>query len=287
MRRKFWVPISDCFLQRTWGFEEPPAWRRGQRSTHKGKGKEMGLDRAALLNKMAKASIAGANGDNARDGKYRFIVKRLAIEDGFKGVKFVAELLVKTSAKVQVVSALDSSKVLEVQPNAVGDTVKWMQMLEKHEGAMDRVRGFIYVLYGETQQTMDDAAYLDTLDLLTGGTPEQLKGLADRNPACGMEIAASTRRTMTKKGEEIVALSWETVKDAEERQDANRALLEAGINMAAEEVEEAPPVQAVQQVAVQPAPVQQVAVQQAAPAAVVAQAAPSRFARLAAKAAAK
>ena len=183
-------------------------------------------NRAALLKKMAAAKAAGGGGNKVRDGQYVLVVKALKIEEGFKGQRFVADFYVKSSKKIPVQSAKNGAMV-DVEPNPAGSFVSVVQMLTKHEGAMERVKRMLLTLVGHTEETCSDEDYLDTLDFFTGGTEAQVAGTEDPNPAAGLEIGMSTYRTLTKAQLEITALDWQTLETSDEAVVLNRSLMDS------------------------------------------------------------
>lgn len=162
----------------------------------------MDAARKALLKKIAEASVSGG-GNNIRDGRGRLIIKRLALESGFKGQRFVAEFTVQNSQKMAVSSQKTGEK-LDIEPNGPMTDVSWVQLFDEHPNAVGNVKGFILALYGETAEPSIDE-FMQVLDEVTG-----------KNTAQGMAIDFETYRKVTKKsGVEIVVPKWFTVQQSD------------------------------------------------------------------------
>jgi hypothetical protein len=173
------------------------------------------MTRAERLAKMAKAkSFSG--GKRFRDGRYKLAVKECTLEDKRGGkVYFFARLVVMSSTKISVWSPL-ADKAMDVEPNAIGETIDWMQetCVEDHPGD-GNVKKFICTLFGvpEPEETDEDGMkeYTDTLSEICD-LDEKGNSLAAKDrkfPARGMVIAMETRRIVTsKKGKEIVVQDW-------------------------------------------------------------------------------
>ena len=182
--------------------------------------------RKALLKKLAAAKSAGV-GNKVRDGKYRWAVKKMAVESGHKGNRFQMELVVMKAAKIRVVSPANPPKKMEetypdVEPDSVGSTIDWLQMLDKKDSpGPGNVRRMIEDLFGKKE---DDDAYFETLaevcDLDEDGEPldEPL------NLVKGMVIEGETLRIITKENKvEITVIKWSHVEQTEEEADSEAA----------------------------------------------------------------
>lgn len=135
-----------------------------------------------------------------RDGRGRLVIKKLALEDGFKGARFVTEGVVIASSKIPV-TELKTGKALDITPNEVGSDVSIVQMLDKHESAFGNVKGFVLELFGEQDDSTNTSEFYDTLKTLT-----------EENAAHGMVIDYSTYRKVTQVNKvEIVLLKWSRV----------------------------------------------------------------------------
>lgn len=166
--------------------------------------------RKALMEKLAKAK-AGGVGNNFKDGKYRLAVKKMGLEDGFKGTRFQTTFTVVNSIKIPVIE-LKTNKSLDINPNPVGSDVDWLAMdLDKEDSAgPGNVRRLIMDLFDKKE--LSDEEYIETLaemaDLDENGDP-----LPEPLHACkGMLIDMETVRIVTKKNKvEIVVCKWSHV----------------------------------------------------------------------------
>ncbi len=166
--------------------------------------------RKALMDKLSKARASGV-GNNFKDGKYRLAIKKMGLEDGFKGTRFQSTFTVVASQKIAVVE-LSTNKALDVTPNPVGSDVDWLAMdLDKEDSAgPGNVRRLIMDLFDRKE--LSDEEYIETLaemcDLDEEGNP--LK--EPLNLAKGMLIDMETVRIVTKKNKkEIVVCKWSHV----------------------------------------------------------------------------
>lgn len=172
----------------------------------------MALDRAAILKKVAAAQVSGG-GNNIRDGRGQLVVKRIALESGYNGSRFVVEFAVVSSAKVPVQSE-KTGESLDVEPNPPGSDVSWVQMLDKHESAFGNIKGFVLSLFGE--EDASEAELLETLEEVTG----------DPGACAGRVIGYETYRRITKgKGMEIVLVRWQHVEQTQADIDAMKGWL--------------------------------------------------------------
>lgn len=174
----------------------------------------METNRKALLKKIAESAVS-SGGNNIRDGRGRLIIKRLALESGFKGQRFVAEFAVQSSQKIPV-SSIKTSQRLEIEPNEPGSDVSWVQLFDEHPNALGNVKGFILALYGETEEPgIDD--FVEVLDAVTS-----------KNSAVGMAIDYETFRKVTKKNEiEIVVPKWFAVQQTDKDIAKSKSWLES------------------------------------------------------------
>lgn len=157
------------------------------------------MDRSALLKKIAESSASGG-GNNLRDGRGRLVVKKLSLDDGFKGARFVTEAVVIASSKIPV-TELKTGKTLDITPNEVGSDLSIVHMLDKHESAFGNVKGFVLELFGEQDDSTNTTEFYDTL-----------KELTEENAAHGMVIDYSTYRKITSVNKvEIVLAKWSRV----------------------------------------------------------------------------
>jgi len=162
----------------------------------------MAIDRRAILRKAAKATVSGT-GVNFSDGRGRLVVKRLAFEDGFEGVRFVADFVVLASQKIPIVS-LKTGQPLDIAPNPAGTEVNYVLMLDKHESAYGNMKNLFLSLYGEAECSEDE--FVDAADEAT-----------EKNTARGLLLDYSTIRKVTKeKKVEITIPKWATVPDQDQ-----------------------------------------------------------------------
>lgn len=177
--------------------------------------------RAALMAKLAKARASGT-GNNFRDGKYRLAIKKMGLEDGFKGTRFQATFTVVQSAKVAVVGlggkgpqGLEKGKVFDIIPQPIGSDVDWLAMdLDKDDqpGA-GNVRRLIMDLFD--RKDLSDDEYIETLSEMCDITDEGEPLPQPLNLAKGMLIDMETVRVNTKKnGIEIVTCKWSHVPES-------------------------------------------------------------------------
>ncbi len=171
--------------------------------------------RKSLLKSLSKASASGV-GNNFKDGKYRLAIKKMALEDGFKGTRFQVTFTVMNSTKIAVQSK-KTNEVLNVEPNPVGSDVDWMQvkLTDKDSAGPGNIRRLMLDLFGKKEIT--DEEYEETLaemcdlDLETGDPLDEPQELAK-----GMVIDMETVRIVTAKNKiEIVATKWSHVEQTE------------------------------------------------------------------------
>jgi hypothetical protein len=172
--------------------------------------------RKALLKSLSKASMSGV-GNNFKDGKYRLAIKRMALEDGFKGTRFQVTFTVMNALKIAVQSK-KTNEVLNIEPNPVFSDVDWMQtkLTEKDSAGPGNIRRFMCDLFDKKE--ISDEEYEETLaemcdiDFETGDPLAEPLSLAR-----GMVIDMETIRIVTAKNKvEIIATKWSNVKQTEE-----------------------------------------------------------------------
>jgi hypothetical protein len=173
--------------------------------------------RKERLKRIASAKVS-SGGNHLRDGRGRLVVKRMALEEGHKGDRFVAECVVKSSAKIHVVSAADG-RVLDIEPNPPGSEVGIVHMFE-HDSAEGNIKALICNVMGEDP------------DNISGDNPEFISALeqaVENNALRGWEVEYSTYRKVTQKNKvEIVLPKWVPVEGQSTASvAANKAWLEA------------------------------------------------------------
>jgi len=176
----------------------------------------MAMNRAQLLREIAKASTV-SGGNNLRDGRGRLAIKRLALEDGFKGTRFTADFVVVGSQKIPVMG-IKAEKTLDVEPNPPSSEVGWIQIFnDKHLSSHGAVKTFVLALFGEAEAEVSDDDFIDTLD-----------ELVTKNSAHGMVIDYETYRKVTRENEiEIVLPKWFHVEQTSEDAAKTRAWMES------------------------------------------------------------
>lgn len=179
----------------------------------------MAKSRAELLAEIAGSTPSGG-GNNMRDGRYRFIVKKTSLPPpGFHGPRWDIDLVVKHAAKVAVVE-LKTGKALDVEPNAIGTEVGLAKMLTGKGNypapGLGDTKAFVLALYDAPAET-SQAELITTLDELDS-----------KNSAYGMAIDCVTRRKVSKENEvEMVLQDWSHVVQTAEEIIANRKWVEA------------------------------------------------------------
>lgn len=184
------------------------------------------VNRAQLLRSLSKAVASGV-GNNFKDGKYQLAVRKMSIEDGFKGLRFQTTFVVMRATKIAVQS-VKTKEVLDIIPNAVGSNVDWIQgkLTEKNSPGPGAIRRFMLDLFNEKDMT--DEMYYETLaemcdlepDTLENGQPNPKAGDSLEHPlelAKGLVIDMETIRKETEKNKvEIIIPKWSFVKQSEE-----------------------------------------------------------------------
>lgn len=179
----------------------------------------MAKTRAELLKEIAESTPTGG-GNQHRDGRYRFVVRKLALEAGFKGSRFGIDLVVKNASKMPNLVELKTGQVIDVEPNGVGTDVGIVKMLEGNESyqppGFGDTKAFVLALFGAAEDT-SAADLVETLDEL------------DRtNSAYGMVIDCSTRRKISTKNKvEMVLQDWFHVEQSREDIIENRKWVES------------------------------------------------------------
>lgn len=168
---------------------------------------EMLSERAKLLKRISEADVSGG-GNKIRDGAGRLAVKRLTLENKFKGNVFIAEFVVISSRKIPVIALqskgdIKEGQALDIEPNPPGSECSWVQNFSKHETAFGAVKGFVLNLYNELDASNDDI--FATLDEIT----------SEKNSAAGLIVDYETWRKVTDKNKiEMVIPKWSPVEEA-------------------------------------------------------------------------
>lgn len=182
--------------------------------------------RKALMAKLASAR-AGGVGNNFKDGKYRLAVKKMGLEDGFRGTRFQAVFTVASAQKIAVLEIL-TGKTLDITPNPVGSDVDWLAMdLDKEDSAgPGNVRRLIMDLFDKKEVT--DEEYIETLAEMCDLDDEGNALPEPKHLAKGMLIDMETVRVVTKKNKkEIVVCKWSHVPDGSYNQEAIAAWIDS------------------------------------------------------------
>jgi hypothetical protein len=168
--------------------------------------------RKAIMDKLAKARPSGV-GNNFKDGKYRLAVKKMGLEDGFKGMRFQCTFTIVNSQKIAVVE-LTTNKALDVTPNPVGSDVDWLAMdLDKEDSVgPGNVRRLIMDLFNKRE--LSDDEYMETLGEMCDFGPDGEPLENPENAAKGLLLDMETVRIVTKKNKkEIIVCKWSHVPD--------------------------------------------------------------------------
>ena len=151
-----------------------------------------------LLQKIADARTT-AGGDWIRDGRYTLQVKRILLEDKYKGTSFICELVVVAAAAINPA----------VAPNAVGTCSSFVYNIEKNESAAGNAKTFLLALLGLPLDTKAED-FIQQMVRVTG--PDQ--------PARGMLIRGETYRKPIQRGpnagKDYVGVNWDHVKQTPE-----------------------------------------------------------------------
>lgn len=179
----------------------------------------MAKSRQELLEAIADATPSGG-GNNCRDGRYRFIVRKTGFGDGFNGARWDIDLVVQYCAKIPVQELKEPKRILDIEPNAVGTDVGIVKMLttDKPYAApgLGDAKTFVLTLYG-VEGEVDKKDLLMTLDELDR-----------KNSGYGRAIDCVTRRKVSKENEiEMVLQDWSYVEQTQADIEANRKWVES------------------------------------------------------------
>lgn len=174
------------------------------------------MSRKELMEKLSKAPANGV-GNNVRDGKYRFAIKKMGFIDGVKGTRFQTTLTVVNSqpiASVWLKTEKGHTEGTPVNgiPNPVGSDVDYLcvKLKETKSVGPGNIRRLILELFGK--QDLPDDEYWETLQEATD-TDEEGNNLAiPLNPSKGMLLDGETVRTVTSENKvEIITMKWSHV----------------------------------------------------------------------------
>lgn len=185
----------------------------------------MGIDRAAIFNKIASASASGG-GNYMRDGKYLVAVWGLELASKFSGPTHIAELEVLEAEA----SGEKDAKGNPVEPNAVGTRMSWVQLLDKHISAAGNVKAFYLALDGCTESEMPMERLAGEYDASGNCTKQGILDIATgkAQPFRGMKIRIETYRKDTKdKSKTLVLPRWSFVSQTPEEVESMRHMLES------------------------------------------------------------
>lgn len=159
------------------------------------------MSKEDIRKKIAGSTVSGG-GNNIRDGRGRLVLRRFALESGFKGSRAVFEFVVASSSKIPV-TELKTGKALDIEPNAVGSECSYVQMLERHANAFGNVKGIVLELFGEKEATDDELV-------------ETLAEMEEKNAAYGRVIDFETYRKITDANKvEIIVPKWYAVEQSD------------------------------------------------------------------------
>lgn len=170
-----------------------------------------------IFKKIADASATGG-GNNIRDGIYKFLVEKCAIQNGHSGVCFVAEFRVMESAPNGAVD----EQGRPVVPNPVGSTASMVANLTKHESAAGNIKAFVQGALGGLGYSPDQIT-------------EELIGeiCGEGNPLRGVAVIDETYRGVNKgranaanAGKPLTLNRWKSVPQTEEDIEAAKAYLD-------------------------------------------------------------
>ena len=181
--------------------------------------------RAELMKRLSEATASGV-GNNFRDGKYRLIVKGAGLPKGYRGSRFQTTFVVMNAIKVPVTS-LQTKEQLDIEPNAVGEEVDWLCMLDgKDSPGPGNMRRFILDLVGKKDMSNKD--YFETIEEVCDVDSDGVPLPEPKEMVKGLMIDMSTVRIVTKTNKvEIVVCKWSHVETSEEDQRANIEWLNA------------------------------------------------------------
>jgi hypothetical protein len=133
----------------------------------------------ALAKKIAEAR-ATAGGNRIKDGSYVFVVRKIILDEKFKGNFFIAEFDVLMSASVRD----------DVEPNKVGTDCSMALNLDTNKSTPGNMKQFFCALLGKEDGELQGQDYLK----------EVAKYVDDDQPGRGMLIEATTYRKTTLTG---------------------------------------------------------------------------------------
>lgn len=133
----------------------------------------------ALAKKIADAR-ATAGGNQIKDGSYVFLIRKIILDEKFKGNFFIVEFDVVMSAAQRD----------DVEPNKVGTDCSMALNLDTNKSAPGNMKQFFCALLGKEDAELQGEAYLDEVAKYTG----------DEQPGRGMLIEATTYRKVTLTG---------------------------------------------------------------------------------------
>lgn len=175
------------------------------------------MGRKELMQKLAAAPANGV-GNNIRDGKYRFAIKKMGFIDGVKGTRHQTTLTVVNAAKVDSVfmkteKGHKEGELVNATPNPVGSDVDYLcvKLNEMKSVGPGNIRRLLLDLFGKSD--LPDAEYYETLQEATDTDSEGNNLPNPKNPTKGMLIDAETVRIVTaEKQVEIITVKWSHVK---------------------------------------------------------------------------
>ena len=186
--------------------------------------------KASIFKKIA-TSRASKGGNHIKDGKYRFLVKKVLQEKKEDGEMFIVELQVVTSENVPGQFEKAGKPVwpgiegaVEVKANPVGSSPSYVLNLDSNKSAGNNAKAFVLALYdGEDFDEEDEEAVADFVE-----TVDELVG--EMQPARGMLIDDETFRKKIKggknAGEPFVGHNWTHVPQTPEEIAQRRAKLD-------------------------------------------------------------
>lgn len=143
------------------------------------------------FNKMISGATPSQGGNYLRDGIYSLLVEKVVQHQGNDGPTFVAELRVTESKKTEQ----------DVEPNPVGTTVSYAQVLMKFKSAPGNAKAFLLGVLGGLGYAESD---------LTDQLVDEVVG--DGQPLRGAQVKCSTYRKMTRDGSKMLTLpKWQSV----------------------------------------------------------------------------
>lgn len=146
-------------------------------------------------------------GNYLRDGIYKFAVEKMLMHRGNDGPTFVAELRVLESAPAEG----------GVEPNAVGTTVSYAQILQKFKSAPGNARSMVIGVAGGLGYAEHevDSAFIKSV-------------CGEDQPLRGATVKVSTYRKPTRDGSKTLTLpNWQSVSQEESDIVKMRAFLDS------------------------------------------------------------